>query len=98
MKFPENVEKYLKKYSLSEWNLELNKDEYYNNIIVIPAISEFENIKSALDSLINNDVKYFSSTLVVFVINNLATSEEKIKSDNEKSLKFLRSIINRASK
>jgi len=93
MKFPENVEKYITKYSLSEWNLELNKDEYYNNIIVIPAISEFENIKSALDSLINNDVKYFSSTLVVFVINNLATSEEKIKSENERSLKFLRSII-----
>jgi hypothetical protein len=94
MNLPENVEKYLKKHSVPKWNIELSKDGKYDNIIVIPAISEFENIKFVLGSLIENDAKYFSSTLVVFVINNLETSEERIKSDNEISLYFLRNIIN----
>lgn len=93
MKFPENIERYLKKYSVPGWEISPNINKRFNNIIVIPAICEFENIKSVLASIIKNDPKYFPDTLLLFVINNLVVSEDKIKRDNLNSLVFLQDII-----
>jgi len=90
MQFPESLDKYLKKYSIPGWDLELSSDNKFENIIVIPAISEFENIKTALNSLLKNDPEHFPNTLVIFVINNLSSSEEDIKKYNFETLNYLR--------
>lgn len=97
MKFPENVEKYLKKYSVPGHHLEINTGKLFNNIIVIPAISEFENISEALLSLSDNYNDFFDETLVIFVVNNLESSDAAIKENNLKTLGLLRDIINNGS-
>ena len=88
------VEKYLKKYSIQGWQLKANYDKHIDNIIVIPAISEFENIKLLLQSLLQNDISYLQATLIIFVINNLASSDENIKKDNFKTIEYLNDILN----
>ncbi len=90
---PEKVLKYLSKYSLPDWGLELNDAVKINSIIVIPVISEYKNLLTLLESLLKNDHKYFSSTLLIFVINNTAQSGKNIKENNQKSIDLIRSII-----
>lgn len=93
MKTPITVSNYLDKYGLNNWSLELSPDKKFNNIVVIPAIQENENIKRLLASLLENDKKYLDKSLFVFVINNLKSSNKEIKADNNKSLEYLRKII-----
>lgn len=88
------VEKYLNKYSVPGWQLKANSDKHFDNIIVIPAISEFENIKILLYSLLQNDISYLQSTLIIFVINNFASSDENVKKDNFQTLEYFDEIIN----
>ena len=88
MNLPNNALKYLNKYSFSGWEVETNQTKLFNNAIVIPAISEFENIKNSLASLSNNDRKYFNSTIVLFVINNPVSADSDVKSDNLKSIEY----------
>lgn len=93
---PENVKKYLQKYSLSGWKLEGKSNNNFENVIVVPAICEYDNILNLLYSLLNNDKKYFSKTAIVFVVNNFSDSTPEVKTDNYKTLNFLRSIISEA--
>lgn len=90
---PITVLSYLNKYGLIDWSLELSSDKKFNNIIVVPAIQESENIKRLLVSLLDNDKKYLENSLFVFVVNNLKSSNTEVKSDNEKSIVFLKKII-----
>ncbi len=90
---PQKVEKYLKKFGIKNLQLNFQPGEKINNAIVIPAISEFENIKKLLVLLSENDPEYFKSTLVIFVINNLASSIPEVKEDNQKSLSLLRQLV-----
>ncbi len=83
---PTTVLRYLNKYGLKDWSLELSSDKKFNNIIVIPAIQECENIKLLLVSLLNNDKQYLEKSLFVFVINNLNSSNVEAKTDNRKSI------------
>ncbi|MEW6701220.1 MAG: hypothetical protein AB1298_00740, partial [Bacteroidota bacterium] len=46
-----------------------------------------------LISLCNNDKKYFDESMILFVVNNLKSSSEEAKSDNQKSIKLLREIV-----
>ncbi|HEY7750873.1 MAG TPA: hypothetical protein VH917_01175, partial [Ignavibacteriaceae bacterium] len=69
---PDLVNSYIKKNPPSKRLLEWNKQDGINNVIVVPAIAEFENIKTLLNSLCENDPKYFKETLVIFIINNTA--------------------------
>ena len=91
--YPELVEAYLKRQSPKPWKLEWLEKTGISNIIVVPAIAEFENLGILLTSLVNNKPDYFSSTLVIFVINNKPTDCKEVKVSNKKSLKLLRSII-----
>lgn len=93
MMIPENVNKYIKKYSLPGWEIEHAGLDNINNVVVIPAICEFENIKTLLASLAENEGKYFPYTLYLFVINNSAEPEENIRLDNANTLAYLRTII-----
>ena len=91
--YPELVEAYIKRQSPNPWKLEWTEKRGINNVIVVPAIAEFENLETLLTSLVNNKPDYFSSTLVIFVINNDPTDSKEVKESNSKSLKLLRSII-----
>jgi hypothetical protein len=91
----ERVEKYLQKYSLGHWVLESNDQNTIDNVIIIPVISEYENLRKLLTSLIKNDNTYFFQTGVIIVVNNFPDSSEEVKGDNYKSLNFLRTIISK---
>ena len=94
---PEKVKKYLVKYSYSNlpagqagWELEWNENKNISHVVVVPAICEFENIKKLLTSLSQNNNKYFSETLIIFIINNSKSSDNNIKLDNHKCISLLR--------
>lgn len=91
---PFEVKKYFKKYSDPKWELEVTSEKLFQTIIVIPSISEYENIKVLLKSLAVNDNYFFDQTLIVFAINNLPSAEQNIKDDNSKSIQLIRSLIN----
>ncbi len=82
--YPELVEAYLKRQSPNPWKLEWIEKRGINNVIVVPAIAEFENLETLLTSLVNNKPDYFSSTLVIFVINNKAADNKEVKESNNK--------------
>ncbi len=90
---PLSVKKYLEKYSVSGWQLQTNSDKKFNNIIVIPAISEFENIKTLLSSLTQNDIPLLKSTLIIFIINNVISSNAETKKNNSKTINYLNNIL-----
>lgn len=93
--FPNYVKKYLRKFAYNKWTNYLGTDKKFKTIIVIPAISEFNNIKLLINSLSNNDAKYFSETLILFVINNLKSSSTEIKEDNKKTLNYLKQLVDK---
>lgn len=90
---PQEVSRYLNKYSLTGWELESGDSYKTHMAVVIPAIGEYENIRSLLQSMVLNKRDCFNSTLVIFVINNTSSSLEEIKTDNYSSVKLLRNII-----
>lgn len=90
---PENVDRYLRKYSFGNWKLESNFQNKIDNAIVIPVISEYENLRKLFASLLNNDGKHFPQSVIITVVNNFFDSSEEIKLDNQKSVNFLRKII-----
>ena len=89
---PTNINKYLSKFSSAKWKTYYSHTRKYKTIIVIPAISEYDNLGSLLDSLSQNDEKYFRETLILFVINNLESTSDNIKLDNLKSIALLKQL------
>jgi len=94
---PEKVTRYLEKKSFGKWVLEWNQSAGINNVVVIPVLCEFENIKNVLLSLAQNEKSALKNSIIIFVVNNSASSDHKVKEDNKKSINFLRSIINHDS-
>lgn len=90
---PPEVDDYLEKYGLSYWTLETPLTSGITNAVVVPAVAEFENIKSFLKSFAMQDATYFDSTLLIFVINNKKSSSDEIKLDNQQTLIYLRNIM-----
>jgi len=90
---PDHVVLYLNKYSFKKYSIEWKIKSGINNVIVVPAIAEFENIKIILSSLAKNDAEFFNATLVLFVVNNSPDAKQNIKRDNEQSIEYIRSII-----
>ncbi|HKB84925.1 MAG TPA: hypothetical protein VKD08_02055, partial [Ignavibacteriaceae bacterium] len=90
---PKAVEDYLKKYGLNDWAIETPLISGINNVVVVPAIAEFENLKKFLKSFINQDPLYFDSTLLIFVVNNTNSSGDEVKLDNQQTLIYLRNIM-----
>lgn len=90
---PKHVASYLKKFGIPVWNIESSLRKLFNNIVVIPAVQEYENLQALLDSLIQVESRYFSSTLFLFVINNVHSASKEIKEDNQRTLQFFRNII-----
>ncbi|MBK6914665.1 MAG: hypothetical protein IPH11_13830 [Ignavibacteriales bacterium] len=90
---PEIVRKYLNKFSASDRKIICSDLSAIDNVIVIPAIDEYQNIISLLNSLSEMDRKYFSSSLFLFVINNSASSSNGIKAGNKSSIELISKII-----
>jgi len=95
--YPKEVFGYLKDKALKKWELEWIESSGIDQVIVIPAICEFQNIKNLLSSLIKNDRSLLQKALVIFVINNSISSNQQIKEDNKQSLDLLRAIINKSN-
>jgi hypothetical protein len=89
---PHFIESYLKKYGLERWNVEPLQTNKYNNIVVVPAIAEYENLLKLVKSISENGDEYVDETLFFFVINNSESADEKIKSNNEKTIRFFREL------
>ena len=66
---PANVLSYLNKHLIKNYEIEWPNKTAINNVIVIPAIAEYDNIKVLLKSLSENDPAFFPSSLILFVIN-----------------------------
>ncbi len=92
---PSFVLTYLRKHSSDKWSIEADQLENINNIVVIPAIKEYENIHNLLKSITENDTTYFKETLFLFVINNPDNCSWDIKEDNKKTIEFLKNLINK---
>lgn len=90
---PLKIQKYLNKYSIPGWSVEINTNNKFNNIVVIPAIYEYENIKRLLTLLLSINTKYLSFTLFLFVINNKKMTTDNIKEENKHSLELLEKIV-----
>ncbi len=90
---PIEVQKYFKKKLSGKWKIEITTPKKFSNIIVIPAIAELDNIKILLKSLAINDKKYFNTTLILFVINHTYSASLDIKDNNEKTIRYLRNIV-----
>lgn len=90
---PEIVRKYLNKFSASDRKIICSDLSAIDNVIVIPAIDEYQNIISLLNSISEMDGKYFSSSLFLFVINNSASSSDGIKAGNKFSIELISKII-----
>ena len=93
LNLPQAVEDYLKKYSQNYWTLETSLTSGITNVVIVPAIAEFENIKNFLNSFVQQDRTYFDSTLLIFIINNKNSSGDEIKLDNQQTLIYLRNIM-----
>lgn len=89
---PDIVIKYLQKYSVKEWKIENIGNRKFDNVIVVPAICEYENIRRLINSLLQNDEKYLYCTLLLIVLNNLPSSKEEIKIENLRTMDYLRTI------
>jgi len=90
---PADVLSYLSKYLIRNYEMEWQRKNGINNVIVIPAIAEYDNVKVLLKSLSENDPTFFPLSLFLFVINNSPISGDEIKKDNLKSINLLCSII-----
>ena len=86
-------EKYLNKYSSGNWKAETNNYEGIKVAVVIPALSEYDNIRRLLESLILNDNTHFSSVLILFIVNNLKSSDSSIKHNNQKTINLFKAIL-----
>ncbi len=91
MQLPPNVKKYLSKQNNVKWKIETaGNKKLFNNIVVIPALKEFKNVKTLLKSILKNEEKFLDETFFVFVINNTSTDKFAIKKDNIKLLGYLK--------
>jgi len=91
--FPSIVTKYLQKYGSDKWSVRQERNSLYDNIVVIPAIAEYDNINNLLNSLKKNDRNYLLKTLILFVINNGESVSEEIKTNNAQTIALLEELI-----
>ena len=90
---PLKVQKYLAKYGSTKWKLESEIDKRYDCAVVVPAIAEYENLVTLLNSLSENIFNKDYQVIIIFVINNFQSSLKEVQEDNRKSLFLLDAIL-----
>ncbi len=91
---PSHIQSYLKKYQFNSYSLNCNNANKYNCIIVIPVLSELNNITKLIDSFESNDEESYKDSLIIFVVNNLVDSNISIIEENNKTLIYLKKYVN----
>ena len=92
MLIPDKISAYLYKRASNIWHIENDIRKYFQYIIVVPAIAESSNLPKFIKSLERNDKLELHNTLLLIVVNNSTLSSEEVKSDNQKTLAYLRKI------
>jgi glycosyltransferase involved in cell wall biosynthesis len=90
---PQNVKKYLDKYSYPQYRLELKSDKVFEASVVIPVLYEYENLVKLLLSLLENEKRLFEKFVFIFVVNNTTSVSAKALADNKQTVQMLRRII-----
>jgi hypothetical protein len=90
---PPTVYRYLQKYGSKKWPVQTERQKLFDNVIVVPAVAEYDNINNLLNSLRKNDRKYFSNTLVLFVINNGESASDDVIFNNSQTILLLNNLI-----
>lgn len=85
----ESIQRYRQKYSWGEYQPVLPQLDTIDTIVVIPAISEYENVKLLLHTLAGNDQPRLAMTLFLFVVNRTLASTEAVATDNQQLLAYL---------
>ncbi len=93
LNLPHNVKKYLNKYALNNWELELANNNKYEAAVVVPVLAEYENLRLLLKSLLENNQAYFEKYIFVFVTNSSEKVTTEAIEDNKKALEFVRGIM-----
>jgi hypothetical protein len=93
MQIPKSIQKYLAKQSIHNCDIEVKGSGLYNNILVIPALDELNNVQVLIKSLSLNSSQHFSETLILFIVNNLVLENSDIIEKNRKLLIYLREQI-----
>jgi hypothetical protein len=91
------ADKYLRKYGVNSPPLETKADKI-KYAVIVPAITEYENIKNFLSSFLPQDETYFKDTLLLFVINNSVNSSAEVKENNRNTIGYLRNMIKEESR
>jgi hypothetical protein len=90
---PDIVNDYQQRYGMSFWDLETSLTPGIIAAVVVPAIAEYNNIKTFLKSFSELNSRNFDSTILIFVINNMDSSTDEVKLDNQQTLIYLRNLI-----
>ncbi|NOX17976.1 MAG: hypothetical protein GXO87_06820 [Chlorobi bacterium] len=88
------IDKYLQKHAAETGRLYFPAKRVFEDVVVVPAIGELENVKKLLFSLDEkNDSESKRRTLVLFVVNNLKSTPVEIKENNFQTIDFLKTEI-----
>jgi cellulose synthase/poly-beta-1,6-N-acetylglucosamine synthase-like glycosyltransferase len=93
MSLPAKVRNYLNKYGSTKWKLEPEDNLKFDCAIVIPAISEYENIIRLLNSIAENIFNRDYKVVLIFVINSTTSSGNEIKEENQRTFELLDAIL-----
>jgi hypothetical protein len=93
MYLPDFIAKYISKQQNDSWKIHCNSSQIFKNIIVVPAIDEYDYLKDLIHSLQMNDRDYLNKTFLLFVINNKLQDDSRIISENMKTIKYLKREI-----
>lgn len=92
MLIPDKISAYLNKRASNTWKIENYHPKYFQKVIVVPAIAEFENLPVLINSLEQNDERELTNTLLLIAVNNSSSSSEEVKVNNQDSLSYLRNL------
>ncbi len=91
---PQRIKKYINQFGIGDWEIEIAEKRKFEAVIVIPVLSEFENLPKLIESINSTEKEKSHHFLICFVVNNSNLSSQNDIEDNQKSLKFLRNLIN----
>ena len=95
-KIPTKIAAYIEKRADGRW-LKSNIQKTYKSVVVVPAIKEFENLPSLLQSLAKNEASAKDSSLILFVINNAKSSPTDVIENNLNSMSLLEEYRSRSN-
>ncbi|MBX3006537.1 MAG: glycosyltransferase family 2 protein [Melioribacteraceae bacterium] len=86
---PLYVESYLNKFGTINREVKTFTNKFYDYIVVMPALAEFQNIPKLIDSLRKNRSEILSKTLILVVVNNGENASNEVLDDNRKTIDLI---------